>query len=156
MLKLQRGFCIGVACPYPVNSKKNLSSVRSQVVLVIGCSYWYLILKKRHCVGFECERTKKFFLLKIACANLGPVRSCKVLQGPANHCGVDNVNYVTQLESALTNYFPFPSVDPLSVSSFPSPQTSSGTRKFTETRRRCGFLWKMWTAKSSYITSTFC
>ena len=66
------------------------------------------------------------------------------------------MNYVTQLESALTNYFPFPSVDPLSVSSFPSPQTSSGTRKFTETRRRCGFLWKMWTAKSSYITSTFC
>ena len=82
--------------------------------------------------------------------------SCSVLQGPANHCGVDNVNYVTQLESALINYFPFPSVDPLSVSSFPSPQTSSGTRKFTETRRRCGFLWKMWTAKSSYITSTFC
>ena len=66
------------------------------------------------------------------------------------------MNYVTQLESALTNYFLFSSVDPLSVSSFPSPQTSSGTRKFTGTRRRCGFLWKMWTAKSSYITSTFC
>ena len=148
MLKLQRGFCIGVAWPYPVNSKKNLSSVRSQVVLVIGCSYWYLI-----CVGFECERTKKFFLLKIACANLGPVRSYKVLQ-----ITLVLITWITSLswESALTNYFPFLSVDPLSVSSFPSPQTSSGTRKFTETRRRCGFLWKMWTAKSSYITSTFC